>query len=113
MAEENSLVVVDPHRQRSMADVGVVASHTVLTPRLEVRLPVAADRERFVQLFRDERFMVFSGVLEVAAYRGLAGFVGSHERFGICGLQGSRTAWSRAWNPSLRTYCRTALRTCW
>ncbi len=48
-----------------MADVGVVASHTVLTPRLEVRLPVEADRERFVQLFRDERFMVSSGVLDV------------------------------------------------
>ena len=48
-----------------MADVGVLASQTVLTPRLEVRLPVEADRERFVQLFGDERFMVFSaGVLD-------------------------------------------------
>jgi RimJ/RimL family protein N-acetyltransferase len=48
-----------------MADVGVLASQTVLTRRLEVRLPVEADRERFVQLFRDERFMVFSaGVLD-------------------------------------------------
>ena len=48
-----------------MADVGVRASQTVLTLRLEVRLPVEADRERFVQLFRDEHFMVFSdGVLD-------------------------------------------------
>jgi RimJ/RimL family protein N-acetyltransferase len=48
-----------------MADVGNLASQTVLTPRLEVRLPVEADRERFVQLFGDERFMVFSaGVLD-------------------------------------------------
>ena len=45
--------------------VGVLADRTMLTPRLEVRLPVEADRERFVQLFRDERFMVFSaGVLD-------------------------------------------------
>ncbi len=48
-----------------MADVGVPTSPPVLTPRLEVRLPVEADRERFVRLFRDERFMVFSaGVLD-------------------------------------------------
>ena len=32
----------------------------MLTPRLEVRLPVEADRERFVQLFCDQDFMVFS-----------------------------------------------------
>jgi RimJ/RimL family protein N-acetyltransferase len=43
-----------------MGDVGVLASQTVLTPRLEVRLPVESDRERFVELFRDERFMAFS-----------------------------------------------------
>jgi RimJ/RimL family protein N-acetyltransferase len=61
----NSLVDADPNEERSMADVGVLASQMVLTPRLEVRLPVEADRERFVQLFRDERFMVFSaGVLD-------------------------------------------------
>jgi RimJ/RimL family protein N-acetyltransferase len=37
-----------------------------LIPRLEVRLPVEADRERFVELFRDERFMVSSaGVLDL------------------------------------------------
>ena len=48
-----------------MAYVGVLASETMLTPRLEVRLPVEADRERFVQLFTDESFMVFSaGVLD-------------------------------------------------
>lgn len=45
----------------------------MLTPRLEVRLPVEADRERFVQLFRDESFMVFSaGVLDPD---------GAHRRF--------------------------------
>ena len=39
---------------------------SVLTPRLEVRLPVEGDRERFVQLFGDEGFMVFSaGVLDL------------------------------------------------
>lgn len=38
---------------------------SVLTPRLEVRLPAEGDRERFVQLFGDEDFMVFSGVLDV------------------------------------------------
>lgn len=49
-----------------MADVGVLASPTVLTRRLEMRLPVESDRERFVQLFCDERFMAFSaGVLDV------------------------------------------------
>jgi RimJ/RimL family protein N-acetyltransferase len=49
----------------TLADAGVPASQTVLTPRLEVRLPVEADRERFVQLFHDESFMVFSaGVLD-------------------------------------------------
>ena len=31
------------------------------TDRLEVRPPVEADRERFVHLFQDEDFMVFSG----------------------------------------------------
>jgi RimJ/RimL family protein N-acetyltransferase len=35
-----------------------------LTPRLEIRLPRESDRARFVQLFCDEDFMVFSlGVL--------------------------------------------------
>ncbi len=33
----------------------------MLTPRLELRLPVEADRLRFVELFTDEEFMVFSG----------------------------------------------------
>ena len=48
-----------------MGDVGVSSSQPVLTPRLEVRLPVEADRERFVELFCDEWFMVFSaGVLD-------------------------------------------------
>jgi RimJ/RimL family protein N-acetyltransferase len=32
-----------------------------LTPRLEIRLPRESDRERFVELFCDEEFMVFSG----------------------------------------------------
>jgi RimJ/RimL family protein N-acetyltransferase len=33
----------------------------VLTPRLEIRRPVEADRQRFVELFGDDRFMAFSG----------------------------------------------------
>ena len=33
---------------------------TVLTERLEVRPPIEADRERFVELFQSEDFMVFS-----------------------------------------------------
>jgi len=44
----------------------------VLTSRLEIRPPVESDRERFVQLFTDEQFMVFSdGVLspELASSR--------------------------------------------
>jgi RimJ/RimL family protein N-acetyltransferase len=32
----------------------------VLTARLELRLPEERDRKRFVELFRDEEFMVFS-----------------------------------------------------
>ena len=32
----------------------------MLTARLELRLPEERDRERFVELFRDEEFMVFS-----------------------------------------------------
>jgi RimJ/RimL family protein N-acetyltransferase len=40
----------------------------MLTSRLEVRLPVEGDRGRFVQLFCDEGFMVFSaGVLDFDA----------------------------------------------
>jgi RimJ/RimL family protein N-acetyltransferase len=38
----------------------------MLTSRLEIRLPVDADRGRFVELFCDDGFMVFSsGVLDV------------------------------------------------
>ena len=36
----------------------------VLTERLELRLPVERDRERFVRLFCDREFMVFTGVLD-------------------------------------------------
>ncbi len=40
----------------------------VLTERLEVRLPVEADRGRFVELFQDPAFMEFSaGVHDVAS----------------------------------------------
>lgn len=39
----------------------------MLTTRLEVRLPNEGDRDRFVQLFMDEEFMIFSaGVLDRA-----------------------------------------------
>jgi len=51
--------------ERSLADVGILPRQTMLTPRVEVRLPVESDRERFVELFCDESFMVFSaGVLD-------------------------------------------------
>jgi RimJ/RimL family protein N-acetyltransferase len=45
----------------------------VHTERLEVRLPVEADRARFVELFCDEEFMVFSG--------GVHTLESAHERF--------------------------------
>ena len=39
-------------------------STVVLTPRLAIRLPRESDRDRFVELFCDEEFMIFSsGVL--------------------------------------------------
>lgn len=45
----------------------------MLTARLEVRLPEERDRGRFVELFCDDEFMVFSGgVLDAAA---------AHQRF--------------------------------
>ena len=45
----------------------------MLTPRLEIRLPEERDRARFVELFCDDEFMVFSGgVLDQAA---------AHQRF--------------------------------
>jgi RimJ/RimL family protein N-acetyltransferase len=44
-----------------------------LTPRLEVRLPRESDRSRFVHLFGDEDFMVFSG--------GVLNAHAAHERF--------------------------------
>jgi RimJ/RimL family protein N-acetyltransferase len=45
----------------------------VLTERLEVRLPVEADRDRFVELFQDPPFMEFSG--------GVHDEGSAHERF--------------------------------
>lgn len=45
----------------------------MLTPRLEIRLPVEADRQRFVELFGDGRFMAFSG--------GTLDAYGAHRRF--------------------------------
>lgn len=38
-----------------------------MTSRLEIRPPVEADRERFVDLFCDDEFMIFFGVLEAPA----------------------------------------------
>ena len=46
----------------------VMQTRMVLTERLEVRLPVEADRGRFVELFQDPEFMEFSaGVHELAS----------------------------------------------
>src|SRR5829696_7861597 len=39
----------------------VESSNRLLTGRLEVRHPTEADRPRFVELFRDDDFMAFSG----------------------------------------------------
>jgi len=49
----------------------------MLTPRLEVRLPTEDDRQRFVRLFGDPEFMIFSdGVLdETAAERRFDGML--------------------------------------
>ena len=45
---------------------------TVTTDRLLLRPPVEADRDRFVDLFTDDEFMVFFGALTEAE---------AHERF--------------------------------
>lgn len=45
----------------------------MLTDRLELRLPREADRDRFVELFCDDAFMVFSG--------GVHSVETAHERF--------------------------------
>jgi RimJ/RimL family protein N-acetyltransferase len=39
----------------------VASTNRLVTARLEVRHPTEADRPRFVELFRDDDFMVFSG----------------------------------------------------
>src|SRR3954451_2532837 len=49
------------------------AGSTIVTPRLEVRLPTESDRARFVELFCDDEFMVFSG--------GVLATDGAHARF--------------------------------
>jgi RimJ/RimL family protein N-acetyltransferase len=55
------------------ANATVLVRKMVLTARLELRLPVESDRARFVDLFCDECFMVFSsGVLDSQ---------GAHRRF--------------------------------
>ena len=48
-------------------------NRSVLTDRLEIRDPVEADRDRFVELFGDAEFMVFSG--------GVLDVVGANTRF--------------------------------
>jgi RimJ/RimL family protein N-acetyltransferase len=59
----------------------------VLTPRLEVRLPGESDRARFVELFCDEDFMVFSsGVLTKDA---------AHERFDEMLVRGAEFAFAK------------------
>ena len=42
-------------------DPTLAAASIVLTARLEVHLPRESDRARFVELFCDEEFMIFSG----------------------------------------------------
>lgn len=58
-----------------------------MTPRLEVRLPTELDRDRFVALFCDEEFMVFSaGVLTTSA---------AHDRFDAMLLRGQERAFAK------------------
>lgn len=59
----------------------------MLTPRLEVRLPRESDRARFVELFCDEDFMVFSsGVLTTGA---------AHDRFDEMLARGAELAFAK------------------
>jgi RimJ/RimL family protein N-acetyltransferase len=59
----------------------------VLTPRLEIRLPTESDRARFVELFCDEDFMVFSsGVLTADA---------AHDRFDKMLVTGTELAFAK------------------
>lgn len=59
----------------------------VLTPRLEIRLPRESDRTRFVELFCDEDFMVFSaGVLTTDA---------AHDRFNDMLVRGAELAFAK------------------
>jgi RimJ/RimL family protein N-acetyltransferase len=47
--------------RRCIIDAMAGSENSLVTGRLEVRHPVEADRPRFVELFCDEAFMVFSG----------------------------------------------------
>jgi len=67
--------------------VAVEAPPVVLTPRLEVRLPRESDRARFVELFCDEAFMVFSsGVLTTRA---------AHDRFDEMLVRGEEVTFAK------------------
>lgn len=65
----------------------LVTGTAVLTPRLEVRLPKESDRTRFVELFSDKDFMVFSsGALSTAA---------AHDRFDEMLARGAELAFAK------------------
>jgi RimJ/RimL family protein N-acetyltransferase len=67
--------------------VDALAPTVVLTARLEVRLPRESDRDRFVELFGNEDFMVFSsGVLTVDA---------ANDRFDEMLLRGAEVAFAK------------------
>ena len=72
----------------SRSDIAhLVPGSVVLTPRLEVRLPRESDRTRFVELFCDEAFMVFSsGVLTTDA---------AHDRFDEMLVRGAELAFAK------------------
>src|ERR1700733_5665379 len=67
--------------------VDALAPTVVLTARLEVRLPRESDRDRFVELFGNEDFMVFSsGVLTVDA---------ANDRFDEMLMRGAEVAFAK------------------
>ena len=67
--------------------VDALAPTVVLTARLEVRLPRESDRDRFVELFGNEDFMVFSpGVLTVDA---------ANDRFDEMLMRGAEIAFAK------------------
>jgi RimJ/RimL family protein N-acetyltransferase len=72
-AEYFEAVTAGAERSSNSDSDDLLSGSAMLTPRLELRLPRESDRTRFVELFCNEDFMVFSsGVLTTSA---------AHDRF--------------------------------